>query len=173
MISFFSSIVVGVLSGFIASYLFLMQFIKRKKPKVQISTHISKQNFKGETNYFFKFINTTKTEIYDVRVEATFYKPVGDIKGRNLRGTDIVLKDNFFMYIPSDLKVDKHNLHAIRIRTTNNLEEKWTDDSSFIRLTIMAKHSLSGLNQVFSRDFNNRDCITNKKFVSGNDLFVN
>lgn len=130
------------------------------------------KNLKGETNYFFKFVNTTKTEIYDVRVEATFYKPVGDIKGRNLRGRDIILKDDFFMYIPSDLKNDKHNLHAMRIRTINKIEEDWKDDSSFIRLTIMAKHSLSGLNQVFSRDFNNKDCITTKKFVSGNDLSV-
>lgn len=77
------------------------------------------------------------------------------------------------MYIPHNKKDDKHNLHAIRIRTTNDIEQQWTDDSSFIRLTIMAKHSLSGLNRVFSRDFHNKDCITTKKFVSGDDLTVN
>lgn len=166
------SIVAGVISGFIASYLFLMYFLKRKKPKIEISGHISKQKFRDETNYFFKFVNKTESEIYDVRVEPTFYKPVGDIVGRNLRGADIELKDCFFMYIPCNKNDDKHNLHAMRIRTTNNLEEQWQDDSSFIRLTIMAKHSLSGLNQVFSKDFHNKDCITSKKFVSGNDLNV-
>ena len=166
------SILVGIISGFTASYLFLMYFLKRKKAKIQISRHISKQEFKGEVNYFFKFVNKTKSEIYDVRVEPTFYKPVGDIAGRNLRGTDIGLKDSFFMYIPCSKKDDKHNLHAMRIRTTNNLEEQWKDSSSFIRLTIMAKHSLSGLNQVFSMDFYNKDCITTKKFVSGDDLNV-
>jgi hypothetical protein len=172
MINLFTSIIVGIVSGFIASYLFLMYFLKRKKPKIEISKHISKQQFRGETNYFFKFVNKTKSEIYDVRVEATFYKPVGDIVGRNLQGTDIELKDCLFMYIPCSKNDDKHNLHAMRIRTINDLGEQWKDDSSFIRLTIMAKHSLSGLNQVFSRDFHNKDCITSKKFVSGDDLSV-
>lgn len=172
MINLTISIIAGIISGLIASYLFLMYFLKNKKPIIEISQHINKSEFKGETNYFFKFINKTDSEIYDVRVEPTFYKPVGDIKGRNLRGTDIKLKDNFFMYIPCNEKDDKHNLHAIRIRTTNNLEEHWTDDSSFIRLTIMARHSLSGLNKVFTKDFHNKDCITTKKFVSGDDLSV-
>lgn len=166
-------IITGIISGFIASYLFLMYFLKRKKPKIEISKHISKQEFKGEINYFFKFINNTKSEIYDVRVEPTFYKPVGDIAGQNLQGRDIELKDDFFMYIPNKIRDDKHNLHAMRIRTTRDLEKEWRDASSFIRLTIMAKHSLSGLNQVFSMDFHNKDCITTKKFVSGDDLNVN
>lgn len=149
-----------------------MYYLKRKKPIIGMSKYISKQEFKGETNYFFKFINKTRSEIYDVKVEATFFKPVGDIEGRNLRGTDINLKDDFFMYIPHCKDSDKDNLHAIRIRTTDDIENSWQDDSSFIRLTVMAKHSLSGLNKVYSKDFNTKDCITLKKFVSGDNLNV-
>lgn len=167
------SLFVGVFSGIIASYLFLMYFLKNKKPKIEISSHISKREFKGEINYFFKFVNLTKSEIFDIRVEPKFYKPVGDIVGKNLQGKDIKLVDDFFMHIPCNKENDKHNLHAIRVRTIEKLDEEWTDDSSFIRLTIIAKHSLSGLNKVFFKDFNTKDCITSKKFVFGNDLGVN
>lgn len=166
------SLIIGVISGLSASYLFLMYFLRNKKPLISISKHISKTTFKGEQNYFFKFVNNTTSEIYDVHVELTFFKPVGDKNGRNLQGTDIELKDSFFMYIPQDKVNDIHNLHAMRIRTTDKITEQWSDNSSFIRLTIMAKHSLSGLNQVFSQDFNSIDCITDKKFGSGNDLNI-
>lgn len=166
------SLFVGVFAGIIASYIFLMYFLRKKKPKIEISTHISKRKFKGKINYFFKFVNNTNSEIFDIRVEPKFYKPVGDIKGKNLQGKDIKLVDDFFMHIPCNKEDDKHNLHAIRIRTLEKLDDEWTDDSSFIRLTIIAKHSLSGLNKVFFKDFNTKDCITTKKFVSGSDLGV-
>lgn len=166
------SLFVGVLAGVIASYLFLMYFLQQKKPKIEISNYISKAEFKGEINYFFKFVNKTDSEIFDIKVEPKFYKPVGDIKGKNLQGKDILLVDDFFMHIPCNRYDDKHNLHSIRVRTLEKIDEDWIDDSSFIRLTIIAKHSLSGLNKVFFKDFNTKDCITTKKFVSGDDLSV-
>ncbi|WP_341221030.1 hypothetical protein [Polaribacter atrinae] len=172
MITSIVSLFVGVISGLIASYLFLMGFLKRKRPMIEISNYISKIQYDGETNYLFKFINKTKSEIFDIHIEPTFYKPVGDISGRNLKGKDIKLKDNFIAYMPCDTSIDEHNLHAMRIRTTDNLEKNWTDESSFIRLTIIAKHSLSGLNKVFVKDFLTKDCISTKKFLSGNDLSV-
>ena len=61
----------------------------------------------------------------------------------------------------------------MRIRTTDNLEKDWTDEPSFKRLTIIVKHSLSGLNKVFVKDFLSKDCISTKKFLSVNDLNVN
>lgn len=167
------SLIVGVVSGLIASYLFLIFYLKNKRPVITISKYISKVEYKGETNYFFKFVNQTKSEIFDIHIETTFYKPVGDFNGTNLVGTDINLKDNFAAYIPCENKMDTHNLHAMRIRTTDDIEKDWTDESSFIRLTIIAKHSLSGFNKVFHKDYLSKDCITTKKFQSGNNLDVN
>ncbi|MHA8084231.1 hypothetical protein U8695_01510 [Aquirufa antheringensis] len=117
-------------------------------------------------------MNLTPAVIFDVRVELTFYKPVGDFKGNNLQGSDIKLKDNFIAYIPRSNDNDSFNLHAMRLRTTDNLPDLWKDKSSFIRLTIIGKHALSGFNQVFVKDFLSVDCITTKKFQSGNYLTV-
>jgi hypothetical protein len=136
----------------------------QKKPIIAISENISLVKFNGEDNYTFKFVNLTP--------ELTFYKPVGDFKGNNLQGSDIKLKDNFIAYIPRSNDNDSFNLHAMRLRTTDNLPALWKDKSSFIRLTIIGKHALSGFNQVFVKDFLSVDCITTKKFQSGNYLTV-
>ncbi|WP_428223813.1 hypothetical protein [Flavobacterium sp.] len=167
------NVILSVLTGLISSYLFLKYYLKRKRPVISISKYISKVNINGESNYFFKFVNNTDVEIFDVHIELTFYKPFGDFAGRNLQGKDIQLKDNFISYIPFAKDNDLHNLHAMRIRTTEDLEQNWEDESSFIRLTIIAKHSLSGFNKVFVHDYLTKDCITEKKFLSGDELNVN
>lgn len=48
----------------------------------------------------------------------------------------------------------------------------WSDASSYIRLTVIAKHSLSGFTNIFVQDFYSKDAITTKKFKSGDDLGV-
>lgn len=171
-VTIIGSIVIGILSGFVASYIFLRFYLKYQRPKIDISNYISKVSVDGEVSYFFKFVNRTSSEIFDVHIEPTFYKPVGDFNGRNLFGKDITLIDNYAAYIPYEKKNDMHNLHAMRVRTLDNLEAFWEDESSFVRLTIMAKHSLSGLNKVFVKDYLSKDCITSKKFLSGNNLEV-
>jgi hypothetical protein len=163
----------GLTSGIAASYFFLTYFLNKKKPEIVISDYISKQLVKGETSYLLKFVNLTDCEIFDIHIELTFYKPIGDYNGGNLLGNDIKLKDNFLSYLPSHSNNNPHNLHAVRIRTTENIEEMWDDSNSFIRLSIIAKHSLSGFNKVFKKDFINKECITEKRFLSGNDLLVN
>lgn len=166
------SLLAGIGSGLIASYIFLAVFLDKKRPDIRISEWISQDVIKGENNYLFKFVNSTNKEIFDVRIEATFYKPFGDMNGRNFQLKDIKLKDNFLAYIPCNLGNDDHNLHCARIRTTENLLDQWTDSSSFIRFTVIAKHSLTGLSKVFVKDFHHKDRITTKKFISGDELSV-
>lgn len=165
-------IIISIVTGVISSYLFLMYFLNRKRVKIEISSHISKMNFEGQTNYFFKFINKTNSEIFDIRIEPTFYKQVGGVGGMNIQGKDIVLKDNFISYIPCKKRNDLNSLHAMRVRTVEDLESNWNDTSSYIRLTVIAKHSLSGFTDIFVKDFYSKDVITTKKFKSGNDLGV-
>ena len=165
-------LIVSITAGLASSYFFFFFFLYQTKTMISISDNISVVKFNGEDNYTFKFVNLTPAVIFDVRVELTFYKPVGDFKGNNLQGSDIKLKDNFIAYIPRSNDNDSFNLHAMRLRTTDNLPDLWKDKSSFIRLTIIGKHALSGFNQVFVKDFLSVDCITTKKFQSGNYLTV-
>lgn len=165
-------IVISIITGVISSYLFLMYFLNRKRVKIEISSYISKVTFEGQTNYFFKFINKTNSEIFDIRIEPTFYKQVGGVGGMNIQGKDIVLKDNFISYIPCKKRSDSNSLHAMRVRTTEDIESNWSDTSSYIRLTVIAKHSLSGFTDIFVKDFYSKDAITTKKFKAGDALDV-
>ena len=165
-------IVISIITGVISSYLFLMYFLNRKRAKIEISSYISKVTFEGQTNYFFKFINKTNSEIFDIRIEPTFYKQIGGVGGMNIQGKDIVLKDNFISYIPCKKKSDANSLHAMRVRTTEDIESNWNDTSSYIRLTVIAKHSLSGFTDIFVKDFYSKDVITTRKFKTGDDLYV-
>ncbi|HLT50926.1 MAG TPA: hypothetical protein VKZ93_03150 [Arenibacter sp.] len=166
------ALIIGVASGVLASYIFLTKYLKNKVPNIKISNFVSLREFQGEWNYFLKFVNHTDCEIFDVRVELTLYKPIGDINGTNLQGKDVVLKDNFFSYLSKSDLNDERNLHALRVRTTTDILGMWDDQSSFLRLTVIARHSLSGLNKVFVKDYKSKDLIVKKKFMSGDDLSV-
>jgi len=83
------SIAIGLATSFLGGILFLLLFLKQLVPKIVISEHISKVKRKGKTSYEFKFVNHTKSGIFDVRIEPVFYKPYGDIEGMNLKSTDI------------------------------------------------------------------------------------
>lgn len=166
----FMNAILGIVTGVLASYIFLTWFLNRKRPKIKISPHISRQQWKGGKNFFFKFINTTDTDIFDVSIELVLYKPIGAVNGTNLLGKQIDLIDSFSAYIPNNKKTDPHNLHAIRVRTTFDIDKEWTDNSSFLQITIIAKHSLSGLNKVFHQTYMSKECISNSKFKTGDDL---
>lgn len=166
----FLNAIIGVITGVLASYIFLTFYLKYKRPKIGISTQISRQLWSGNKNFFFKFINKTNTDIFDVSIELVLYKPSGAVNGTNLVGKQIELIDDFKAYIPAKCKTDPHNLHAIRVRTIIDLDKEWKDKSSFLQLTIIAKHSLSGLNKVFHQTYMSKECISNSKFKSGDDL---
>ncbi|WP_433829873.1 hypothetical protein [Flavobacterium anhuiense] len=101
-----------------------------------------------------------------------FTNKLGGVGGMNIQGKDIELKDDFISYIPPKNKNDNNSLHAMRVRTTEDLEMNWGDASSYIRLTVIAKHSLSGFTNIFVKDFYSKDVITTRKFKSGDDLDV-
>ena len=119
------AVVSGVISGAIASYIFLNLYLKRKRPEIGVSTYISKVVIDEKENYLFKFVNFTNCDIFDVNIELTLFKPVGQLEGKNLKSKDIKLKDNFIAYVPFEKKSDDYNLHAMRLRTEENLEMLW------------------------------------------------
>ena len=168
----FCGICIGVISGVIASYLFMFYYLHKIKPKIAISKWIVKKDVEGVTNYFFKYVNLTGHRLFDIKVELKVYSPFGDSNGQNLRATDIKLKDDYFQFMEKEDESDQYNLHAMRIRTEENLEELLSPDSAFLGLTITARHSKSGLVKVFNKNYYSVENIKETSFKSGNDLSV-
>ena len=171
---FYSNILIGLLigvsSGFISSICFLKFFLSKKIPRIKISDYISKQSINNQECFIFKFVNLTNSELFDVKFNLIIFTPVGDLNGANIQGNEIKLSENFMPFIPAKSKDDKFDSYAIRIRTIENIEELWKKNT-FLRLTIIAKHSYSGFNKVFIKDFN-KENISIKEFVSGESLDV-
>lgn len=115
-------------------------------------------------------MNLTNSELFDIQFNLIIFTPIGDLNGANIQGNEIKLSENFMSYIPAKSKNDQFNSFAVRIRTMENLEELWKKNT-FLRLTIIAKHSYSGFNKVFFKDFK-KENISTKEFVSGESLEV-
>ncbi|WP_060872904.1 hypothetical protein [Myroides odoratus] len=169
------SLVIGVLTGIIASYLFLKHYLQKLKPTVEISDYISRVTIEGQTHYLFKFINKTNYELFDITLDLSSYKPIGVLQGQNLKKTTLELKTTKISFIPPYKNPnDQHHTYAIIINTQTNIEDFLTgDNSDYIRLTIIAKHSLSGLNGIFTKDFHTDQCISNKNFKFGDSIELN
>lgn len=167
------SIAIGIVSGVAASYLFVKLFVYSKVPKIEISDFISNIEHRKRNSYMFKFVNKTDVPIFDVRLELTLmvseYAPDN---GKNMVNKDILLNDNFLSYIPKEDNKDVHNLHAYRIHTFEDLHELWDNNQTFLRLTIIAKHSKTSLSSITIKDFRHKSCIKPHEFQQGNLLGV-
>ena len=170
------SFLIGIGASYVSSIYFLKQFLNNKRPTIDISPCVAySRNIKDGNNYhYFKFVNTTNAEIFDVKVELTFMKAVGGMGGQNLIGDDIPLNDDFFSYIDKKQKDDKNSLHAYRVFTKHNIEEIWNEkgSESFLRIKIIAKHSLTGLSRVFYKDYFHKNDIKIGEFEHGDSLNV-
>lgn len=171
---FYSNIFIGLLSGigsgFISSICFLKFFLSKKIPIIKISDYISRQSINNQECFILKFVNLTNSELFDIQFNLIIFTPIGDLNGANIQGNEIKLSENFMSYIPAKSKNDQFNSFAVRIRTMENLEELWKKNT-FLRLTIIAKHSYSGFNKIFFKDFL-KENISTKEFVSGESLEV-
>lgn len=163
--------IIGTASGVLAAIIYLRWYLNQRRPIIEVSPYICKMEIDNQLNYLFKLVNKTDFDLFDVKFEATFFKPVGH-NGKNLQSKDIALKDDYLLHLSKKDDADIYNLHAKWIRTEEDIEARWTDESSFIRLTITSKHSLSGLSQVCVKDYDSKRWITNKIYNSGDDLTV-
>lgn len=170
LIEFGLNIVLGVVSGIVASIIFLLS-LRKMRPKICISRHIVLK----DDIYYFKFVNKSRHDLFDIKLEASLLTPFGDINGQNLRAVDIKLMDEVLFHIPKNQKdgKDPHNLFATRCRTTQDLIKDWDNESTYIQLTIIARHSVSGINRVFKQVYHSKGCIsTDKNFIGGNSLDI-
>ena len=166
------TIITGICS-YLSSYIFLMFFLRMKKPRVEISNYISKYRDEEtrENVYCFKIRNRTNCSIYSVEVSACFMTPVGADGGQNLYIKEIPIRYDNYSHISPKIKTDVHALHAVRIRCFYELEEAW-GKSTFLRFEVFAKHELSGFSKIFIRDYHNNSCIKAGQFKFGDELTI-
>lgn len=174
MINFLLAIIIGILSSFVASCIFL-SFLTRVRPKIVIADQIARgKTSTGETAYRIKIINKTRKPIINVKAQLHLMTPTVMPSGVIKKSKAIQLKRNAIMEISRFNLKDKTAGYAFRFISYENIEEIWKDDAhSFLRFRIFATHSHSGFGQVFRKDYHTkRNSIKKGDFEFGNSLEI-
>ncbi len=176
--SFFDSygltIIIGILSSFVASLVFLF-FLTRVKPNIIISKKIAKQTDSAhEVRYRIKIINKTPRYITNVNPQLHLVSLVATAGGMIKRSRRIPITPNEVVELSKFDTKDTNAEYAYRFIIDENIEELWEDDvHSFLRFRISANDSLSGFNKVFEREFHTkRNSIQEGEFEFGNSLEI-
>lgn len=168
------AIIIGVLSSFVASLVFLY-FLNMLRPKIIISEQIAKShNINGHVEYQIKTINKTRRTIMNVQAQLFLTTPT-EIRGGILEKNDeIQLRTKKLHEMAKFNGKDKTAKYVFRFICEKNFEDDWNKNkNSFLRFKILATDSLSGCTSVFSKDYQTIEkSIKEGEFEFGNSLKV-
>lgn len=166
-------IVVGILSSFLASGIFLI-YINRLKPKIEISPEISYYKDETETFYYvIKILNKGKRNVINVKVKLSIIKEIIISGGRVNRAKKLNLKTDEIVCIPLYSKKDTDAKYAFRIRCSDNLKEIWSNEkNSYLRFRVIAEDTISGSTEVFEMKYFTHSCIQEGQFEWGDSFKI-
>ena len=165
--------ILNVLCSLIGSFIFLFLVLIMFKPKIVISPFVCKGKFANADPsfyYFIKVINISLFSAYDVNVELLQidYYPAG--KGQmNTRQISLSLVEGSIRKIPGYRPswIRKNAPYAVKVRTTENLEEILAQDAKAIAVKVSLRHGLTGLVKVGSKEYNDESQVKMGKFAYG------
>lgn len=156
MVGFLMSLVGNML----ASFLFLFSLLFFFKPRVAISPFICKGQLHAEPGkeyYFIKVVNRSFFSAYDLKVEMNMVQlyptPPSGMKNNRLTPLSLVADrlTHLGAYRPAWMR--KEAMHCFRFRSSDNLGSILNDDTQLIRITVSAKHGLTGLTKVCEEEY--------------------
>lgn len=172
---------IGFCSSLAASFCFLYIILYCMRPKIVISSYISKRvneyDTESEYVYVFKVVNKSRHPAFDASIELfnLLYYPAED--GRmNTRYTPLSLKKSRFARIPSRKGFNRRSSfaeHCVLFRTGEDLNEILKEESRSIQLQITVKHGLTGLSRCFTKTYAKCNDIKVGHHNFGDDLGIN
>ncbi len=146
------AITTGVLSSICASVIFLFFFAKIR-PNIEISDTIAvEESSDGVRKYWMKFVNKGRRDVINVRFELLFSTPQNAANGIRTHRKTIPLTKSSILLVPRFDEKGHNNSYAKRISTTENLDQLWDDERSFLTLRIIGEDSVSGFSKIFVKD---------------------
>ena len=169
-----SSFIFNIICSFIASLFFIFSLLLFFKPKIDIVPLIAKHDSPfdntNEICYAFKIINQSFFGVYDIEAKANYYTiQQGENGITNKIFHKIDLKTHKINFIPRRRVFDKnYGDNCIQFFTYENLSDEIKDNRKYIQFQITAKHSLTGLSNIFTYEFVNIGYVQEGHFASGN-----
>lgn len=169
-----STLFFNIICSFFASFFFIFSLLIFFKPKFEIVPLIAKNNSPfdniDQICYSFKIINKSLFGAYNIEARTNYYYIIQGENGIiNKIFSRIELKTDTINYIPGYIPFKKNYGHnCIQFFTYEDLPEKMKYSPTHIQFQITARHSLTGLNNIFTHEFVNKAAIREGKFKEGN-----
>ncbi|MBS7231070.1 hypothetical protein KHA90_08535 [Flavobacterium psychroterrae] len=169
-----SEFIFNITCNIIASFIFIFTLLIFFKPKFDIVHFIAKNDspFDNVTDicYSFKIINKSFFGAYDIEARSNYYYiRQGENGIINKVFSKIELKTNKVNFIFGFKPLKKnYGDNCVQFFTYEDLSAKMESSSTYIQFQITARHSLTGLNNIFTYNFVNKSKIVEGKFKEGN-----
>lgn len=166
--------VFNVTCSIVASFIFIFVLLIFLKPKFEIVPFIAKNDSPfdnvNQICYSFKIINKSFFGAYDIESRANYYFiRQGENGIVNKVFSKIVLKTSKINFIPGWKPIKKnYGDNCAQFFTYEDLSDTMKNASTHIQFQITARHSLTGLNNIFTYEFVNKSVIIEGKFKEGN-----
>lgn len=179
------SFILGILGSIIASCLFLYLVLHKLRPQIEIAPVIALETDKGENWYWFKIINKSRFDGFDLKfiLEKTVTVPCNG--GFHITDFEkIPFRQDSFGLIPKRIPPKKSNgkskkpkdvdtaSHCFQVRTSTDLEKLLKDQHTALRLQVILRHGLTGLSDSFEWNFVNASSIKKGSFKFGESFEI-
>jgi hypothetical protein len=166
--------IIGILSSGLASLVFWYLFYNIK-PKIEISEHIAYStlsNDPAKNKHVIKFINKSKTDLTNVKLELKRMLAQNSLKGNVYAFESLRLKTCEISIVDKFDKKDKDSKYAIQVVVDDNLNQIWKPSSETLIFSVIATHSVSGSTKLFEMEFKHQTNLKKGTFVTGNTFEI-
>lgn len=168
------NLIFNIFCSLMASFIFIFTLLYFLKPKFEIVPYIAKNDSPfddvKDICYSFKIINKSFFGAYDIQAKANYYAiRQGENGIVNKIYSKIELKTDKINFVPQ-FKPFKKNYgeNCIQFFTYENLSAKMNGGTNHVQFQVTARHSLTGLNNIFTYEFVNKGTIIEGRFKEGN-----
>jgi hypothetical protein len=169
----------GVAGSLIASILFLYYILTYLRPQIKISpviAHYKDLTIPGERRYYFKMINLSRYDAFDLRFRVCelIRIPAGNGKMHEQR-KDMRVRFDHMAHVPKFRKIKDGETfapHALIVTCLDDLLPILDDDNKCVELQVTLRHGLTGLARVFQYEYGNSSVVKNGIFDFGNHLTI-
>ena len=166
------SLLLGILSGIIASLLFHL-LLKKDTPKIKISDTIAMRSDEEHTEYRIKVVNLRKRYVSHVSVFLFLDNMENGPDGRILREKPLVVYSEDIPFIDPKRRKDLDCKYAVRFRVDDNLLSKWEDKKhQYLLLRLYCIDEKSGSGKMFEKEYRSPNCIIEGSFETGASMAI-
>lgn len=167
----------GFVGSLAASLIFLLYVLHRFRPNIEISPFISRGKDYDDNSivvYRFKFINKSKYEGFDVRMEINQLSKIPCGNGQmNTRRKALDLKKDFISHLAPYKKSKDGEIFgrfAQVFTCMEDIEPILKNENKSVEIQITLRHGLTGLGKVFKKEFADFNVVHDLNFAFGEDL---